>query len=201
MKHQAPIRTLLLSAGELALVQFPASSAWAQSPPVIASVSPAAASVGSTVTLTGSKLQNVTTPGDGEESSRSQFVTGSQIPGGMRSQFVTASKRNVRYLPFAFTEHGAIMAANVLSSPQAVTMSGRHYLSAPNFSARQIGKVEGWEEGRKISGRIIGEGPVSLTASPECWPQKGHGEEEVTRRTGFAGFPMASAAIQFPQAL
>jgi len=41
----------------------------------------------------------------------------------MRSQFVTASRRNVRYLPFAFTEHGALMAANVLHSKQAVKMS------------------------------------------------------------------------------
>jgi hypothetical protein len=30
---------------------------------------------------------------------------------------------NIKYLPYAFTEHGAIMAANVLSSPQAVRMS------------------------------------------------------------------------------
>jgi phage regulator Rha-like protein len=30
---------------------------------------------------------------------------------------------NIKYLPYAFTEHGAIMAANVLSSPQAVQMS------------------------------------------------------------------------------
>jgi hypothetical protein len=29
----------------------------------------------------------------------------------MRSQFVTASKRNLRYRPNAFTEHGALMAA------------------------------------------------------------------------------------------
>ena len=28
-----------------------------------------------------------------------------------------------RYLPYAFTEHGAIMAATVLNSPQAVKMS------------------------------------------------------------------------------
>lgn len=28
-----------------------------------------------------------------------------------------------RYLPYAFTEHGAIMAANVLNSPRAVAMS------------------------------------------------------------------------------
>jgi hypothetical protein len=41
----------------------------------------------------------------------------------IRSQTVTASKRNVRFLPYAFTEHGAIMAANVLSSRRAVEMS------------------------------------------------------------------------------
>ncbi len=41
----------------------------------------------------------------------------------MRSQNVTASKRNVRFRPYAFTEHGAIMAANVLRSPHAVKMS------------------------------------------------------------------------------
>ncbi len=41
----------------------------------------------------------------------------------MRSQFATASKRNERFLPYAFTEHGAIMAANVLSSRHAVEMS------------------------------------------------------------------------------
>ena len=41
----------------------------------------------------------------------------------MRSQNVTASKRNVRFLPFAFTEHGALMAANVLNSARAITMS------------------------------------------------------------------------------
>lgn len=43
---------------------------------------------------------------------------------GMRSQIATASeKRNVRFLPYAFTEHGAIMAATVLNSPRAVQMS------------------------------------------------------------------------------
>ncbi len=42
-----------------------------------------------------------------------------------RSQFVTGSfkHRDPRYLPLAFTEHGAIMAANVLNSKQAVQMS------------------------------------------------------------------------------
>jgi phage regulator Rha-like protein len=41
----------------------------------------------------------------------------------MRSQFVTASKRNIRHLPQAFTEQGAIMAANVLRSLWAMKMS------------------------------------------------------------------------------
>jgi hypothetical protein len=41
----------------------------------------------------------------------------------MRSQNVTASKRNVRFLPWVFTEHGALMAANVLNSERAILMS------------------------------------------------------------------------------
>jgi hypothetical protein len=43
-----------------------------------------------------------------------------------RSQIVTGSPqrhRDLRSRPFAFTEHGAIMAANILNSPQAVQMS------------------------------------------------------------------------------
>ena len=44
------------------------------------------------------------------ESLRSQIVTSSSGHGGRR------------FLPYAFTEHGAIMAANVLNSPRAVQM-------------------------------------------------------------------------------
>ncbi len=51
---------------------------------------------------------------------RSQIATS---PDAMWSQFVTTSdKRRLTSPPRAFTEHGAIMAANVLSSPQAVEM-------------------------------------------------------------------------------
>ncbi len=63
---------------------------------------------------------------------RSQFVTSSseanrlQIASGsedaVRSQFVTGSYGGRRYLPYAFTEHGAIQAANVLNSDRAVQM-------------------------------------------------------------------------------
>ena len=44
---------------------------------------------------------------------RSQFATSKTIPIGRGGR---------RYLPYAFTEHGAIQAANVLNSPRAVEM-------------------------------------------------------------------------------
>ena len=62
---------------------------------------------------------------------RSQFATSSsqelESEGGApnRSQFATGSQkhRDPRSRPYAFTEHGAIMAANVLNSARAVQMS------------------------------------------------------------------------------
>src|SRR5690606_29465427 len=56
----------------------------------------------------------------------SQFVTTSEDEDATRrSQFVTASEkfRNPRFLPWAFTEHGALMAANILRSERAAEMS------------------------------------------------------------------------------
>jgi len=44
----------------------------------------------------------------------------------LRSQIATLRRphgQHEKYAPYAFTEHGAIMAANVLNSPQAVAMS------------------------------------------------------------------------------
>ena len=41
-----------------------------------------------------------------------------------RSQFVTLKRgQNIKYLPYAFTEYGALMAANILNSARAVQMS------------------------------------------------------------------------------
>lgn len=61
------------------------------------------------------------------------FQLSSEEYEGMRRQFGAAyenaedagnaSKRNIRYLPSAFTEHGALMAANVLKSKRAVEAS------------------------------------------------------------------------------
>ena len=42
----------------------------------------------------------------------------------LRSQIATSSSHGGRrYRPYAFTEHGALMAANILNSPRAVQMS------------------------------------------------------------------------------
>jgi len=52
------------------------------------------------------------------------FQLSEQEWAALRSQFVISKgKGGRRYLPWAFTEHGAIMAANVLNSPRAARMS------------------------------------------------------------------------------
>lgn len=52
-----------------------------------------------------------TAEGERDANNRSQFATGSQ------------RHRDPRFMPYAFTEHGAIMAASILNSPEAVAMS------------------------------------------------------------------------------
>jgi len=65
---------------------------------------------------------------------RSQFATGSSQQTDFQrqnlnsSQFATSSsrRRGARYRPWAFTEHGALMAANILRSERAVRRIGFH---------------------------------------------------------------------------
>ena len=81
---------------------------------------------------------------------QSQIVTRSAL----RSQIVTSNERRGgrRYLPYAFTEHGAIMAANILNSPQATQMRVfvvrafvklRAALTYSRELARKLAAVEG----------------------------------------------------------
>jgi hypothetical protein len=70
----------------------------------------------------------------------------------LRSQDVISKGRGGRrYLPFAFTEHGALMAANVLNSPQAIQMSValvavfirlREALAANHTLAKRLAEIE-----------------------------------------------------------
>jgi len=70
----------------------------------------------------------------------------------LRLQNATSKRRGGRrYMPFAFTEHGAIMAATVLNSPQAVRMSVavvrafvrlRHMALSVESLARKVAALE-----------------------------------------------------------
>ncbi|MDP2680141.1 MAG: ORF6N domain-containing protein [Rhodoferax sp.] len=57
------------------------------------------------------------------EGMRSQIVTSYPGSSPMRSQIVTASRRNVGALPYAFTEQGVAMLSSVLRSQRAVEVN------------------------------------------------------------------------------
>jgi hypothetical protein len=79
----------------------------------------------------------------------------------LKSQFATSSSHGGRRtLPFAFTENGAIMAANVMNSPEAVRMSVlvvrafvkmRDLLGGTKELARQLADLE-----KKLTARLDG---------------------------------------------
>jgi hypothetical protein len=83
------------------------------------------------------------------------FQLSAEEAAGLRSQFATskgpAGRGGRRYLPYAFTEHGAIMAATILNSPRAVEMSVyvvrafvqlRELLSSNKELARRLDQLE-----------------------------------------------------------
>jgi hypothetical protein len=81
-----------------------------------------------------------------------------KIPKILRSQFATSRWGGRRYLPYAFTEHGAIMAANILNCERAVEMSVfvvrafvrmRTMLSNDKGLAEELKKLE-----KKLTGRL-----------------------------------------------
>ncbi len=65
-----------------------------------------------------------------------------------RSQSVILKRgKNIKYVPLAFTEHGAIMAASVLNSPRAVQMS--------IFVVRAFLRLREWVAGQaELSARL-----------------------------------------------
>lgn len=84
----------------------------------------------------------------------------SQFAISNRSQIVTGSQkhRNPRYIPYAFTEHGAVMAANILRSKRAVQMSVfvvrafirmRQMLIEQRGLARKLAELE-----KELTGRL-----------------------------------------------
>jgi len=70
------------------------------------------------------------------QSNRSQFATGSQ------------RHRDPRFTPYAFTEHGALMAANILRSERAIQMSV--FVVRAFIRMRQM-LIEQWGLARKLT--------------------------------------------------
>jgi hypothetical protein len=102
------------------------------------------------------------------ENLKSHFATSSSAWGGRRK------------LPYAFTEHGAIMAASVLNTPRAVQASVfvvrafvrlRHILSTHKKLARKLEELERKIEHHDESIQAIFEAIQQLMSPPET-PRK-----------------------------
>ena len=99
-----------------------------------------------------------------------------------RSQTVILKRgQNVKYLPLAFTEHGAIMAATVLNSPRAVHMS--------IFVVRAFLRLREWVGGQaELSARLsqlerrVGAHDHELRAIIKAIRELVQPREEVSRR-------------------
>ena len=112
----------------------------------------------------------------------------------LRFQFGTSSSHGgSRYLPYAFTENGAIMAANVLNSPEAVRMSVfvvrafvqmRELLGGTRELAKQLAALE-----KKLTARLDDHEGAIVDVLRRVMdildPPPLPGPEEPQRRIGF----------------
>lgn len=123
---------------------------------------------------------------------RSQFATSGDA---MRSQFVTTSdRRRLTSPPRAFTEHGAIMAANVLSSPQAIEMGvfvvrafvklREQFLNRAELEAR-LNKIERDLSGHDAALRELYRQLRPLLLPPQDPPRKRIGFSVKERRASY----------------
>jgi hypothetical protein len=109
------------------------------------------------------------------------FQLSAEETAAMRSQFVTASKRNIRYQPYAFTEHGALMLSSVLKSKRAVQMSIRvvrvfiglrEMLATHKDLAARMEKLEAGQKGHASILSVIVEEIKKLKQRPEPPPKR-----------------------------
>ena len=61
--------------------------------------------------------------------------------------------QNIKYRPYAFTEHGALQAANILNSPRAVQMSAFVKMRETLLSTRELAKKLAALE-KQLTGRL-----------------------------------------------
>ncbi|MGD9781106.1 MAG: ORF6N domain-containing protein [Kiritimatiellia bacterium] len=107
----------------------------------------------------------------------------------LRLQIVTSSLGHGgrRYVPLAFTEHGAIMAATVLSSPQAVQMSV--FVVRAFVAMRLVSPPTTLRRGRRswLPRRARRRGPPERHVQPDCEsprPPTGFDVKEKSARYG-----------------
>lgn len=109
------------------------------------------------------------------EELRSQNATSSSAN---RSQIATGSQRHrdPRFMPYVFTEHGAVMAANILKSERAIQMSIcvvrafvrlRDMLSASRELAGKLQELETRIAGHDESIELLFKAIRALMAEPE----------------------------------
>ncbi len=92
-----------------------------------------------------------------------------------------AGRGGRRYLPYAFTEHGALMAANVLNSPRAVQMSV--------FVVRAFIRMRAaLGDTRELARKLAAPSPTP--------PKTSAARNRLPRRRGGAGLPDAAAAAR-----
>ena len=101
----------------------------------------------------------------------------------LRSQFATSKtgRGGRRYLPFAFTEHGAIMLAAVLNTPRAIEVSVfvvrafvrlREILTTHKALAHKLAELESKIETHDEAIRSLVSAIRQLMAAPERQPKK-----------------------------
>ena len=110
----------------------------------------------------------------------------STLHDGNRSQFVTGSQkhRDPRALPYVFTEHGAIMAANILKSNRAVRMSV--YVVRAFVLLRETSAIHK-ELAQKLAehGQKIGQHDADIQAIVEAIRRLMQPQEKPKRQIGF----------------
>jgi len=92
----------------------------------------------------------------------------------LRSQIVTLEKpgrgQHRKYLPLAFTEHGALMAANLLRSPKAVQMSIYVVRAFGRLRELLAGQAEILKRLAEIDAQLLGHDKALLAIWREIQP-------------------------------
>ena len=112
------------------------------------------------------------------------FVLTNQELAQMRSQNVTASRRNIRHVPIAFTEHGALMLGNILNSKTAMEASIRVVRAFVWMREQLIANKELAQKLSELESRIE-EHDGALSDLFEAIRQLLHPPEKLPREIGF----------------